>query len=273
MGILDMLSPTIDAGLKVLHWLNHYGYLQAAATRLGTGANLEGLISYAKDLAVTAYGVSLQDISNVINTPRCGCSDYEMLVDREAATMPKWPYDHTVKFWVADPPVSGRLNLSAWKDVFSEAAKAWCQYGEKIKYQVLDAQPSDGFKVFNGREDGQNGVLAWCELPVAGVKLYQMKLDSSEDWGGRMDPLPVVTHEMGHGFGLSHISPRLGEALMNPTLGRLKAPVTLDVKEFQARYWKPVAGPTDPPPPPPTGANKVTVNIDGKTYVGDLRLM
>lgn len=264
---LDPVASILGVGqqaFRALQWLQHYGYLEAAAKRLA-GGNFAGILSHAVDLARTVAGAS--SLEEIVNTPRCGCSDYEMLVDREEARLAQWPPAHKVKVWLADPP-QGRLNLSAWKDVFREALQAWTQHGAKITWEIVDAQPSDGFKVFNGREDGQNGVLAWCELPTAGVRLYQMKFDSSEDWGGRMDPLPVATHELGHGFGLSHISPKLGEALMNPSLGRLKAPAALDIAEFQLRYGKPANGPIDPPPP---GEDNATIVIDGKRYVGKLR--
>lgn len=247
--------------VKIIAWLARYGYLDAAWEAIQNGGLFQR-IEKARELVKQFLG---QDVEQLVDQPRCGCSDYAALNVGEATGLVQWPYAHKVKIWLADPPVNARLNKSAWADVFNEACKSWCKHGEKITWQIVDAQPSDGFKVFNGREDGANGVLAWCELPTNGVRLYQMKFDSAEDWGGRMDPVAVACHELGHGFGLDHIAPSKGEALMNPSLGRLKAPAPLDIAQFQARYGKPstVPPPVDPPPPPP---GQFMTWTDGRRY-------
>ncbi|MDX2118624.1 MAG: matrixin family metalloprotease [Planctomycetota bacterium] len=70
--------------------------------------------------------------------------------------------------------------------------------------------------------DGANNVLAYCFFPSSGGVGGDMVLDSAENWGSTSNTFRfmrnIITHEHGHGLGLSHVCPTNGTKLMEPFL-------------------------------------------------------
>lgn len=99
--------------------------------------------------------------------------------------------------------------------------------------------------------DGPMGVLADCMLP--GPRVQVMRLDTSERWTihagpgvpqGKIDIVRVLTHELGHFWGIGHIG---RGNLMAPTYSdSVERPQPGDEAEMVARY-----GPPQPSAPPP----------------------
>ncbi len=100
--------------------------------------------------------------------------------------------------------------------------------------------------------DGPMGVLADCVLP--GPRVQVMRLDTSERWTihvgpgvpqGRIDIVRVLTHELGHFWGIGHIG---RGNLMAPTYSdSVERPQPGDVQEMATKGY----GPPQPSAPPP----------------------
>lgn len=103
------------------------------------------------------------------------------------------------------------------------------------------------------RLDGPQGVLADCELP--GPTIQHLRMDTSEKWiiqlgpgvpQGKIDIERVLTHELGHFWGIGHIS---NGNLMAPTYSTsIDKPQSGDVQEITSRYGPPQTTPVPPTP-------------------------
>lgn len=264
-----------DKSSKVAAWLEKYGYWQAAAEELihnWQSGDYLGVLSHAVNLAGKVHGGA--SVADLVDRPRCGCSDIQMLRGRGAASLNQWPRGFVVRVWLGDLP-QGTLTPADWADIYRDALKSWSDVCG-FKWQLVTSKPADGISVFSENEDGPGKVLAWCELPTAGVRLYRMKLDESERWvkSGNAGIIAscVVTHELGHGIGLDHIAETTGKALMNPYYDpAVNKPLSLDIVQAKLRYPDAVPAPAptpDPTPTPvPTPGGKIMTWTDGKRYV------
>jgi hypothetical protein len=257
---------------RVSAWLERYGYWQAAAEELlhdWQSGDWGKILNRAVEFAMNSHGGA--SVADLVDRPRCGCSDLQMLRGRGAAALNQWPRGYVVRVWLGDLP-RGTLTASDWADIFGMSLKAWSDVCG-FKWEIVTSKPADGFSVFSENEDGPSKVLAWCELPTAGVRLYRMKLDESEHWvksGNGILALNVVTHELGHGIGLDHIAESSGKALMNPYYDpQVSKPLSLDIAQAKLRYGEPATTPVPVPTPipTPTPTSKIMSWIDGKRYV------
>jgi predicted Zn-dependent protease len=269
--ILGRIAEIAGFGVKayqIAAWLQRYGYIDAAIATMHDAFrdhDFTAIFHKAADLVDEMFTESIADI---VDRPRCGCSDIAMLKQRGApARVAQWPKGHVVNVYLADLP-RGTLTASDWADVFREALKSWSDVSG-FKWELVTSKPPHGLTVFSENEDGPNKTLAWCELPVGGVRLYRMKLDESERWvkagGSGVIAQAVVAHELGHGIGIEHIAETSGKALMNPFYSpSVVKPLSRDVTEAVRRYGPAASGPVDPPPPAPT--EEGTLLLDGVKY-------
>lgn len=264
-NILARVAELAGYGAKaarVAAWLQRFGYWKAAAEQLGDAFRDQDWTAILRHAADLARKHQAQDVDSLIDVPRCGCSDYEML--REDATLAQWPRGHVVNVHLADPP-QGNLTPSDWADVFRDALTSWSDVCG-LRWQLVQSKPPHGLSVFSENEDGPSKTLAWCELPTAGVRLYRMKIDESERWvrsGNGIIAQAVIAHELGHGIGISHIAANAGRALMNPMYNStVIKPLALDIEQARLRYGEPAAA----PPSTPIGkASAVVTLADGRT--------
>ena len=102
------------------------------------------------------------------------------------------------------------------------------------------------------------GMLAQCYLPYPGITAkhsLRCEVDKAEGaaWcisdnppSNRLDLVRVLTHEIGHGLGVSHLGEQSG-ALMAPFYSsKIGWPQAADVAEVVARYGMPVEQPKAP---------------------------
>ena len=102
------------------------------------------------------------------------------------------------------------------------------------------------------------GMLAQCYLPYPGItpqNSLRCEVDKAEGtaWtiadnppSNRIDLVRVLTHEIGHGLGVSHLGEQSG-ALMAPFYSsKIGWPQAGDIAEVVARYGQPVEQPKQP---------------------------
>lgn len=271
--LLDILKGIAVAAIGVgqlktaEEWLRYFGYLKPDMTEAETQAAVRAFQSI---FGLPADGMISHDDLAVMQLPRCGNHDVEMLTEG-AAALCQWPASvPVVRYAITTTPAI--MSKQAWRDCFAEATKRWSDVCG-LKFAPVDDQSLANEVIFAGREDGPSGTLAWQELPCfggGGVRVLQMKLDSQERWGAGIDPVAVVCHELGHCIGLSHIKPSAGVALLNPMYNpQITKPQPLDIEQAVLRYG-PVAAPT--PVPPPGGVDlAISVTLDGQNYAGTVR--
>ena len=100
--------------------------------------------------------------------------------------------------------------------------------------------------------DGPQGVLADCELP--GPAIQHMRVDNAEQWtvqlgsnvpANLIDIERVLRHELGHFWGIGHIS---RGNLMAPTYSsKIWEPQQGDIEEMVGKYGPPIATPSPSP--------------------------
>lgn len=181
----------------------------------------------------------------------CGLSeDFSTSLDVRRSPVATWRYQ-------------GNLNL----DVLTAIQQAFDRWTAVANVRGREARPDEtpSLIITTQRLDGPQGVLADCELP--GPQVQRMRLDTSERWVivtgpnvpvSQIDLLRVLTHELGHFWGIGHIGPG---NLMAPTYStRIESPQSGDIREMQERYGPPV--PQQPPTPPPPG-QPITIHIYG----------
>jgi hypothetical protein len=142
-----------------------------------------------------------------------------------------------------------------------QAFDAWSAVAGVSGVETADPSRAD-LLIATGRIDGPYGVLAQTELP--GPFPQHMTVDTAERWvvqlgpgvpAQRIDLDRVLTHEVGHFWGLGHDQEPGSVALMNPYYNPvLDHPVAWDVAEMMKRgYGPPKAAPAPPAPPAPPG--------------------
>lgn len=183
----------------------------------------------------------------------CGCTDFSLLAAED--TVARW--GRTSITWTITGLLPG-YTRERLKTVYTKAWQQWMDVcGLTVHYTDGPADVNMG----SGMIDGQNGTLAWSELPNGSDNPLNQKYDTAEQWDDVM-VLAVATHETGHAIGLSHLS---AGNLLAPYYSRsITAPQSGDIAEAVKRYGKsnPRPNPTDPPPPP---AGEVVLEIGGVT--------
>lgn len=215
------------------------------------------LIEYQKWWNIPPTGVLDSVTKRSMELPRfCAHPDKMNL----GATMCKWKKKH-IKWCVSGslPPLTNEIVNQAVRDSFDN----WANVGAITHEQVFTPSQAD-ILITTGTIDGPSKTLAWCELPCSGADVQlRMKIDVSEKWVVSNNPpmqyislIAVITHELGHGFGLEHTS--VANQLMNPYYNPLimKPQKNYDIEEFVKRY-----GPKLTPPTPPIPGGEGAFNI------------
>lgn len=216
-------------------------------------------------------------------TRRCGNPDNQQLSE-SATLLNKWAQEKQNNLtYVVVRYVNG-IDPEVQEEIIANAWQLWEQACNLSLTRILNSEVQDADIVIsasaNRREEfGTVGnVLAWCELPQGPNHRQQLlcKLDLAERWlvstgqsqGQGVYLLNVLTHEFGHGLGLSHTQIK-GELMFPIYASQVFAPQkNYDVPEVQKRYGKPKP-PTEPiPTPPPIDslASRIKVKIDSKEY-------
>jgi hypothetical protein len=89
--------------------------------------------------------------------------------------------------------------------------------------------------------DGNSGILAYNPYPIDGA---DMVIDTSDASFTNLSNdsrtlRNVLSHEHGHGLGLAHVCPIVGQKLMEPTIGGLDGPRHDDIRAAQDYYADP----------------------------------
>ena len=157
----------------------------------------------------------------------------------------KWPLAE-ISWGVIDylPGLSHEAYARCIADCFANWAKV-C--GIRPRQAEVGERPNIAFTLQTERP---GGVLADCQLPVQATRSTQLicRVDQADKWcvaSGLLPPThPLIdagrtlTHELGHGLGISHLA---AGNLMAPTYSvRVWLPQAGDIVEAQARYGPPL---------------------------------
>lgn len=112
-----------------------------------------------------------------------------------------------------------------WKSRFEQAMNEWAEITGNTYTEVNDdgagwsgapgGVSRGDVRIVSAPIDGGSGTLAFNFFPTNG----DMLMDSAENWGSGATDLflrNVITHEHGHGLGLSHTCPQQGNKIMEP---------------------------------------------------------
>ena len=152
---------------------------------------------------------------------------------------------HDLTFCIVDR-VPG-FQVDDFAGVIHKGFTAWTDICDRTIKPVTDYRKAD-FLVLARRIDGRNGILAEHQLPPGNDMQLRGWLDLGERWTLEM-LLGVWTHEVGHGFGISHTD--VPKSLMNPYYNpAISTPQQWDRQAIESLYGPKPAG--EPLPPVPT---------------------
>ena len=114
--------------------------------------------------------------------------------------------------WATNSAPYNDLNLSSsWKTAAWVGASQWNYVTPSPFAWYVNNQTHNN--LYLGSIDGKYGTLAFTQRNTSGstITSFYIKLDSAEVWytgggppGNDLDAIGVLTHELGHGLGLSH---------------------------------------------------------------------
>ena len=166
-----------------------------------------------------------------------------------AGGLPKWPHKRIT--WRVISPLP-QFTLDAYRDAIREAFERWAAVCGIDPVEVVEKNTRANIE-FKLIREMPGGKLAECYLPYPGISpvdSLDCNVDAAEGkaWTisdnpptNRIDLVRVLTHELGHGLGVSHLGEQSG-AIMAPFYSsRIGWPQAGDTAEVVARY-----GPPDP---------------------------
>lgn len=156
----------------------------------------------------------------------------------------RWPHRRIT--WVVDADLPGIA-----RDSFRGAVRtAFDRWAKVCGITPVEATGSNANIIVRTQQQGPGGVLADCQLPFPGITERDsllMRVDIADAWAIADNPPPqkiglvhVLTHELGHGLGLSH-GPT--GCLMAPVYSAaVGSPQDWDIVQARLRYDHPAAG-------------------------------
>jgi hypothetical protein len=164
------------------------------------------------------------------------------------------------------------LTDEKFDDGVQSAFDAWTAVAPGLTGRKTANRDEADVLILAARIDGKGNALADMELPNGTDRVQRGRVDTSEgNWVVALGPLPrggaellrVMTHELGHFWGLGHSPDR--SALMAPYVGDVDRPTSRDVGDILALYPEAKGPPTPKPTPvPPSGGTSVvTIKLTG----------
>ena len=258
----EKLDTTISDIVKVVSYLQHYGYL-VKNRQLNVSDVIDAVAEFQAFIGLKKDGVPGPKTLSLVNTPRCGCPDFENLdgTRQPVSSINYWEgYELTYYIKSRDTDMSA----SDWDAEKAAAFNAWEKVAN-LKFVRVNRENEANLILDTGygrRDgfDGPGGTLAWAYLPPRPKYSGQLltKDDRGESWitranrGRGIVMAAVGCHEIGHLLGLGHS--RVNSALMAPYYNRsIWVPQRNDdIPRIQRLYGKPIVPqPPEPEPPQP----------------------
>lgn len=155
----------------------------------------------------------------------------------------RWPHKRIT--WLVDADLPG-IARDSFRGAVRTAFERWAGV---CGIDPAESTGSTANIVVRTQQQGLGGVLADCQLPFPGITerdTLLMRVDVADAWAIADNPPPqrvglvhVLTHELGHGLGLSH-GPT--GCLMAPVYSAaIGSPQDWDVVQARLRYDRPIA--------------------------------
>lgn len=135
-----------------------------------------------------------------------------------------------------------QIALEALAAIFDRACKSWTQHCQLELSRTTNAAQAL-IRATVATIDGPRGILAQSNLPP--TRPCRQQYDRAEDWGGDINPLAVIAHELGHALGLQH-DPQPGALMSAYYDPQILEPAERDVRRIVALYGKRVVEPPHP---------------------------
>ena len=226
-GFGGALSPTFREGFA--KWQETYRYMLNDGTNRWHGRNL---------VADGEIGPASMEL---LNTPRCGCSDTEAV---EEANWPDSCRNDITVWW----DLAG-LNISKERSD-EEMRAAYKSWYDRVELQFREVETSSA-RIHSHTGPLSGSTLAWSYLATnnCGSKLEQ-RYNTRVNWQRDRNYLQAVAaHEIGHALGCPHINNT--SALMNPYITSITVPQRLDLELMQRLGYTIRTSPPTPKPPTP----------------------
>ncbi len=229
---------------------------------------IAAVISFQQKHNIPETGFLDIKTSNEMLKPRCGVSEDQLML----AASQIWKWNNFVNGYCEiqyyiHPDVAEMLKMKPeeFEAIVRESFEySWCQHTNLNLQRTFSPGTRWCINMYGKKLDGPSSVLAQCQLPADGVSACRLDVDITETYVKTLNPQVrgillknVLTHEIGHGLGLSHSVK--STALMAPTYSEgVKEPVDNDdIPRVQLRYNQKRATPLAPftptiPSSPPT---------------------
>lgn len=194
------------------------------------------------------------------------CNVPDQVVEFARQSVCKWR--HAPIRWTVVRGLAG-FAIDDLVDVYRQAWRNWEEVSG-VRMEYVPASGNANILVGARRIDRQFGTLAEAQLPCGNVQpgtQLQVWFDESESWvvaanppQGKMDLLRVAIHEFGHSLGIGHSDDGIRNAIMDPSVSRIRSLQAWDIGQAQMRYGEPSRTPADQSPrpaPTPGGEDKV----------------